>query len=248
MEIIALQEYTDNKISLYEGEIRNISNSLAQKLIEEGIVAEHNDNKQNSSQKILSITTSYGNDNLILIDKENPFSPLSFSDFTNIRSQFPQLKIQYSPYGGKVYHSGQLYSNGGYLFYFLTFKKKSNASNDLQPRAITIKFNASDSSLTIVKNVVLSPSTLVVRFDYNNNNRPNYTFAQVKQAWDAGQTIIFDYFDKDGYNGTWGGVAHYYDGDGDPNYFQYIGFGYGGKNLYITLFEDNTVSIYSQQP
>ena len=49
MEIIALQEYTDNKISLYEGEIRNISNSLAQKLIEEGIVAEHNDNKQNSS-------------------------------------------------------------------------------------------------------------------------------------------------------------------------------------------------------
>lgn len=30
MKIIALQEYTDNKISLYQGEIRNIENNLAQ--------------------------------------------------------------------------------------------------------------------------------------------------------------------------------------------------------------------------
>ena len=42
-QIIALQEYTDKVISLYEGQIRNIQNSLADKLIEEGIVAEHSD-------------------------------------------------------------------------------------------------------------------------------------------------------------------------------------------------------------
>ena len=34
MEIIALQEYTDRYVSLYEGEIRNISDDLANKLIE----------------------------------------------------------------------------------------------------------------------------------------------------------------------------------------------------------------------
>ena len=40
-EIIALQEYTDKYISLYEGQIRNISDNLANSLIEKGIVAEH---------------------------------------------------------------------------------------------------------------------------------------------------------------------------------------------------------------
>ena len=32
-EIIALQEYTDKFISLYQGEIRNIEDNLAQELI-----------------------------------------------------------------------------------------------------------------------------------------------------------------------------------------------------------------------
>ena len=44
-QIIALQQYTDKFISLYQGEIRNIQNTLADKLIEEGIVAEHSDDE-----------------------------------------------------------------------------------------------------------------------------------------------------------------------------------------------------------
>lgn len=43
MEIIALKQYTDRYISLYQGEIRNIGNNLATKLIEQGIVAEHDE-------------------------------------------------------------------------------------------------------------------------------------------------------------------------------------------------------------
>lgn len=42
-EIIALKEYTDRYISLYQGEIRNIGYELANRLIEQGIVAEHNE-------------------------------------------------------------------------------------------------------------------------------------------------------------------------------------------------------------
>lgn len=42
LEIIALQEYTDAYISLYEGEIRNIPQYMANQLIEDGIVALHN--------------------------------------------------------------------------------------------------------------------------------------------------------------------------------------------------------------
>ncbi len=54
-EIIALQEYSDKYISLYEGEIRNIENNLAQKLITEGIVAEHSDSSSGSENDILYI-------------------------------------------------------------------------------------------------------------------------------------------------------------------------------------------------
>ena len=42
-EIIALKEYTDQYVSLYEGEIRNIADNLADRLIEQGVVAEHSD-------------------------------------------------------------------------------------------------------------------------------------------------------------------------------------------------------------
>ena len=43
MEIVALQQYTDKHVSLYQGEIRNINKELADRLIEKGIVAEHNE-------------------------------------------------------------------------------------------------------------------------------------------------------------------------------------------------------------
>lgn len=42
-EIIALQEYSDKYISLYEGEVRNVNIQLANRLIEQGIVAEHDE-------------------------------------------------------------------------------------------------------------------------------------------------------------------------------------------------------------
>ena len=42
-EVIALKEYTDRYISLYQGEIRNIGYELANRLIAQGIVAEHDE-------------------------------------------------------------------------------------------------------------------------------------------------------------------------------------------------------------
>ena len=48
-QIIALQQYTDKYVSLYEGEIRNISDTIANKLIEEDIVAEHSDSSGGGS-------------------------------------------------------------------------------------------------------------------------------------------------------------------------------------------------------
>lgn len=51
-QIIALQEYTDKYVSLYQGEIRNIETELANRLIEQGIVAEHdNDNNTNKDKE-----------------------------------------------------------------------------------------------------------------------------------------------------------------------------------------------------
>lgn len=48
MEIIALQDYTDQYVSLYENEVRDIFDSLANKLITKGIVAQHDNVEQNS--------------------------------------------------------------------------------------------------------------------------------------------------------------------------------------------------------
>lgn len=56
MEIIALQEYTDKYISLYEGEIRNINDPLAQRLIEKGIVKEHSDSSSDKGITIIDIS------------------------------------------------------------------------------------------------------------------------------------------------------------------------------------------------
>lgn len=59
-QIIAKQEYTDKFISLYEGQIRNIGNDLADRLIEKGIVAEHSDSSSSDSSgiEVLSVSTS----------------------------------------------------------------------------------------------------------------------------------------------------------------------------------------------
>lgn len=49
MQIIALQEYTDKYISLYEGEIRNLNKEIAERLIEQGIVRQHDSIDNGSS-------------------------------------------------------------------------------------------------------------------------------------------------------------------------------------------------------
>lgn len=48
MEIIALQQYTDKYVSLYEGEIRNLEDKLANKLIEKNIVKQHTNSSDSS--------------------------------------------------------------------------------------------------------------------------------------------------------------------------------------------------------
>lgn len=51
MEIIALKEYTDKYISLYQGEIRNVNDPLAERLIEKGVVANHEDEKEQQQER-----------------------------------------------------------------------------------------------------------------------------------------------------------------------------------------------------
>ena len=62
MEIIALKEYTDRYISLYEGEIRNINEPLALRLIEQGVVANHEDQQQEEREPNWTLYWSSEND------------------------------------------------------------------------------------------------------------------------------------------------------------------------------------------
>ena len=66
MEIIALQDYTDKYVSLYEGEVRNIGKNLANKLIAKGIVAEHDETESGSGSGsssggayVVTVTSEY---------------------------------------------------------------------------------------------------------------------------------------------------------------------------------------------
>ena len=59
-EIIALQEYTDKYVSLYEGQIRNLTDDIANQLIAKQIVKEHNDQTVGTGSTILIKTNSQG--------------------------------------------------------------------------------------------------------------------------------------------------------------------------------------------
>ncbi len=68
-QIIALQEYSDKHVSLYEGQIRNLSNEIADRLIAQGIVAEHSDSSPSSGGGVLKV-------NILVEELENQGSDL----------------------------------------------------------------------------------------------------------------------------------------------------------------------------
>lgn len=65
MEIITLQAYTDQYVSLYEGEIRNLPNDLALRLINKGVAAQHD-------KDILNSTTTQDNGKVLTVVNGKP--------------------------------------------------------------------------------------------------------------------------------------------------------------------------------
>lgn len=65
MEIITLQAYTDQYVSLYEGEIRNLPNDIALRLINKGVAAQHD-------KDILNSTTSDDNGKVLTVVNGKP--------------------------------------------------------------------------------------------------------------------------------------------------------------------------------
>ena len=58
MKIRALQEYTDQYISIFEDDVREVNDPLAEKLIEDGIVAEETDEEEEEENLTPGSTTS----------------------------------------------------------------------------------------------------------------------------------------------------------------------------------------------
>lgn len=65
MEIITLQEYTDQYVSLYEGQIRNLPNDLALRLINKGVAVQHD-------KDVLSRVTSDDNGKILSVVNGKP--------------------------------------------------------------------------------------------------------------------------------------------------------------------------------
>ena len=134
MEIIALQEYTDKYVSLYEGQIRNVSDGLAQKLIEKGIVAEHDEEQKGDDLLTVTVTLIPGQTNtykcdLTCEDVKNYFLAKGFSGQTII-SNYPII-INYitapapnavTKYSGSIKIRSSLDSMESYEFSYLLYE------------------------------------------------------------------------------------------------------------------------------
>lgn len=149
MEIIALQEYTDNKISLYEGEIRNINNSLAQKLIEEGIVAEHGDSEGDSGN----------NSELIVYYFEIAGDPVCSHSLDQIIQALNTGKTVYV----EIVHGNGTYGKDIRLYLSQFFREQSQET--FPGQTTTTGEFASDSKLTF-SNIIM----------YNSSSARLYTF------------------------------------------------------------------------
>lgn len=83
MQIIALQQYTDKFVSLYQGQIRNIPDPLALPLIEKGVIAEHTDSGSGIAEDNIFVVTAK------LIEQE-PYGQMKYT-ITNVSYTFEQI-------------------------------------------------------------------------------------------------------------------------------------------------------------
>lgn len=106
MEIITLQEYTDQYVSLYEGEIRNLPNDLALRLINKGVAAQHD-------KDILNSTTTQDNGKVLTVVNGKP----AFSAPATVNSEFvPNYTIYYAKYT-YTNEVGYLYTDINFINY-----------------------------------------------------------------------------------------------------------------------------------
>lgn len=122
MEIIALQEYTDKHISIYQGEVRNISDELAAELIEKGIVAQHDETIAANGYKIkIERESLYNKDFATTIKSEAyaEYSPTNVEISSEILASIIELDSLDIEYNGKLYtnlNKKSAYGPGIYRF------------------------------------------------------------------------------------------------------------------------------------
>ena len=138
MEIIALQEYTDKYISLYEGQIRNIEDKLAEELIEEGIVAEHTDDgdKKDSSVPTIIFWSQYDQPSGVVTTKSN----YTKEEILNLaKNNYKQLNAIYDYRNGTKLQLSWLESSyDAYSFYFMQPVFPQGSGIKLQVSKVTV--------------------------------------------------------------------------------------------------------------
>ena len=144
-EIIALQEYSDKYISLYEGEVRNIGNEIADRLIEEGIVAEHS-NKSNSSEDLFIVGFKWQydselDDTKLTCDKTFDEIKSFFAEYYNFETDIFTKKIIGYITGGFSVNIGYNNSETGQLIKTAFYFMNPSQVNTVSFKIITIDNN-----------------------------------------------------------------------------------------------------------
>ena len=143
VEIIALQEYTDQYISLYEGEIRNLPNDIALRLINKGVAAQHD-------KDILNSTTTQDNGKVLTVVNGKPaFSAPATASGGN-------STINYAIYYSKQEEIQSPTQEGEYIDIKFLYKDKQFTTY-LMPEEITQAFEEKDF--------------IIIKYKYLNQNQ-----------------------------------------------------------------------------
>ena len=160
MEIIALQDYTDKYISLYEGQIRNIGGNLASKLIAKGFAAQH-DETDGGSDSGGSGGGSYIVNATIVYDENDNATATLDKTFSEISEAISQGRIPY------VITQGEDMSNC--MLSLAEYSVNGIAFSAAQAANVVVSFNP----------VVTETRGVIRTIDVDSNNLTSMTYVEV---------------------------------------------------------------------
>lgn len=172
-EIIALKEYTDQYISLYQGEIRNVGYELANRLIEQGIVAEHDETGSGEGSSSGSSSGAFVATFNITQDEDESENII---DVVTCDKTVAEIKTAYQS-GATIIADVIMYGTVPTIRSFMQINLNEEYDDTYQVNIINIFYNRSSAtSGEVIVNDILSKATIYWDSDLNKWDVKFYSY------------------------------------------------------------------------